>query len=111
MSVESHWAIRPGRPRFSPDPAGTASANGRPSAGPVPLRGLLISAGALVAAMGAGARRDTGPAGVDPGRILGIRTSPSTRPLAGGCAGLVGRRRVGRAEVEPGTGGLRVDLR
>ena len=55
MSVESHWAIRPGRPRFSPDPVGTASANGRPSAGPVPLRGLLISAGALVVALVAGA--------------------------------------------------------
>ena len=33
----------------------TVSENGRPSAGPVPLRGLLISAGALVAALLAGA--------------------------------------------------------
>ena len=55
MTVESHWAIRPERPRFSPEPAHTVSENGRPSAGPVPLRGLLISAGALVVALVAGA--------------------------------------------------------
>ncbi len=56
MTVTTHWAIRPERPRLLPESARTVSENGRPSAAaPVPLRGLLISAGALVVALLAGA--------------------------------------------------------
>ena len=53
--VTNHWAIRPERPRILPESARTVSENGRPQAGPVPLRGLLISGGALVVALLAGA--------------------------------------------------------
>ena len=53
--VTDHWAIRPERPRILPESARTVSENGRPPAGPVPLRGLLISGGALVVALLAGA--------------------------------------------------------
>ena len=52
--VTDHWAIRPERPRILPESARTVLENGRPSAGPVPLRGLLISTGALVVALLAG---------------------------------------------------------
>ncbi len=45
------WGIRPEHARFLPEWARTASRNGGPSATPVPLRGLLISAGALVVAV------------------------------------------------------------
>ena len=43
--------IRPEHARFLPESARMVSPNGGPSAGPVPLRGLLISAGALVVAV------------------------------------------------------------
>ena len=49
--VTDQLGIRPEHVRFLPEWARTVSPNGGPSDRPVPLRGLLISAGALVVAV------------------------------------------------------------
>jgi signal transduction histidine kinase len=51
MTATDFVGIRPEHAHFLPESARTATRDGRPSAGPVPLRGLLISAGALVVAV------------------------------------------------------------
>lgn len=51
MTATDQWGIRPEHARFLPEWARSESRNGEPSDRPVPLRGLLISAGALVVAV------------------------------------------------------------
>ena len=51
MTATDQWGVRPEHARFLPEWARMASRNGRPSDRSVPLRGLLISVGALVVAV------------------------------------------------------------
>ena len=51
MTVTDQGGIRPEHARFLPESARMVARNGRPSARTVPLRGLLISAGALMVAL------------------------------------------------------------
>jgi len=51
MTASDYGGIRPEHAHFLPESARTATRDGGPSTGPVPLRGLLISTGALVVAL------------------------------------------------------------
>lgn len=51
MKATDYGGIRPEHAHFLPESARAATRDGLPSAGPVPLRGLLISSGALVVAL------------------------------------------------------------